>query len=192
MTRYRLLPRRRLAEVALITTINVANRVDDGRINPSESLRLPAPSRLLNPRDLAVVEIVSVVESYVDSLLQEILRGQLHVSDNFARLLLLEVEQTSTATWEARRSAFGKYVGTELTGIDGYNDLDSAIELRNCLVHGLGHLTAKQREKRGLATKVAKIGVATRGGQMHSSSATLGKVRAAALKFIRSLDSTTG
>jgi hypothetical protein len=99
-----------------------------------------------------------------------------------------DVELSSTSNWAARQAAFQLHHQLKLSDCARWSDLQAAIQVRNCLAHGLGSLTAKQRRNMGLAKQVAVLDVSIGGGRMGFGATTVSKIAGICYAFISDVD----
>jgi len=139
--------------------------------------------------EVALLRMVSIVEAYVDVISMHRMDALVSGTDRISRMLLSDFEISSTASWDERHSAFERYHGFGLRSEPHWQQVAAGIEVRNCLAHGLGNLTARQRAKTGIAQKIAVIDVTVASNQMQLSKSTIPKLGEASMAFVRFLDS---
>lgn len=182
-----LVPRKSASETALRSILALTERSDSA--SPASARRIAPLVGGIGPVDAIVVQAVSIVESYLDTCIADHLRRELPLRTPTALSMLEEIESSSSRTWESRRKALVTYLSIAIEQAPSYPKLDAAIQLRNCLVHGLGALTTQQRNKKGIVEIVAKVGVTIGTGRMISSGSTVRLACDAAAETIRWVDS---
>lgn len=139
-------------------------------------------------RETAVVRLVSVIEAYVDAVSMHRMDTLVDSRESLVSLLLQDFELASSGSWQDRHDAYLYYHAVSLRSLSGWDAVKAGIEVRNCLLHGLGNLTAKQRGQTKLASSVKSIDVAIGANRMHLGLSTVQKVGAGCDRFVRCLD----
>jgi hypothetical protein len=156
------------------------------RINASPMGITTEPSQWR--QESAFFRIVSITESYLDSLSTERFIQNVNVAIEALNRLVEDVEISSTANWRSRESAFKFHHGLDLSKCSQWKELQASIQVRNCLAHGLGRLTARQRRNSGLAKQVALLHVTIGSGRMYFGPDTLPTTAAACRVFVSDVD----
>lgn len=142
--------------------------------------------------ETALLRLVSVIEAYVDSVSSFKLNRSIDSRDVLVALLVEDFEVESSSTWQQRKDSYNRYHGFTIESRDGWGAIDAAIEVRNCLVHGLGVMTAKQRRSQKLAKTVSNIGASIGGGRVHLGSSSVLTLGQNCTRFVRHIDLTVG
>lgn len=140
-------------------------------------------------QESAFFRIVSITESYLDALSIHRFTQSVDLSVTTLSRLVEDVEISSTGTWRSREEAFKLHHQLQLSKCARWKELQAGIQVRNCLAHGLGRLTARQRRNSDLTKQVALLDVTIGGGRMHFGLDTLSKVTAACREFVCDVDS---
>lgn len=133
----------RLLQGTLRNYVREAERADliPGRIRRTEL-------GSTDPRELAVhaafLRLVSVTEATVDSLGVELTNRTVGTPNAVIQLLMLEKELAATAAWSSRRRSFKRHHHVDLAKCAEHKRVESAIEVRNAIAHGLGKVTTRQ------------------------------------------------
>jgi hypothetical protein len=141
-------------------------------------------------RELALLRIVSTIEAYVDAVSNIRMRRLTSDANKLTSRLVDDFEVSSGKTWSDRHETYVNYHGFSLKSCNGWNGVSAGIEVRNCLVHGLGNLTAQQRGKANLGQLVRAIDVTVGGNRMHLTARTIPKFARGCTLFVRSVDAT--
>jgi len=188
-------PRYGVSEDALRLILHAKNEIasapqgarTQGRVVSSYSSQGLTPARWLS--ETAFLRLVSIVEAYVDLISMSRISRTVDLTTPLMPLLVADFEIASTANWEERFKAFERYHGLAIKSLAGWEMVAAGIEVRNCLAHGLGQLTARQRTKTSLAAKVSIVDVAVASNQMHLSATSVTKLADACVNFVQALDS---
>lgn len=138
--------------------------------------------------EAALLRMVSVIEAYVDAV--SMFRMGLVIDSRHVLVakMLEDFEVGSSSTWQQRHDSYETYHNFSLRSRTGWDVVSAAIEVRNCLAHGLGNLTAQQRSKSTLPATVKRIGVTVGSSRMHLSSTTVTTVGNGCDAFVRNVD----
>ena len=109
------------------------------------------------PLETATIRLVSISESYVDSVLTHLTTHIRHSRDQLVVHILSEFEVSATRSWAGREQAFKSAFGIELTSMDGWTTLRSGRDVRNSIAHGLGRATPMQRLKSSYSKSLAEL-----------------------------------
>ncbi|MGO4340380.1 hypothetical protein [Pedococcus sp. 2YAF34] len=139
-------------------------------------------------RETAVLRLVAVVEAYVDAVSMHRMTKVLDARPTLVALMLRDFELTSSGTWQARHDAYDDYHHFSLRSRNGWGTVTAGIDVRNCLAHGLGTLTAKQRGQTKLPSIVKVLDVSIGGNRMHLSATTVPRLAAGCEQFVRHVD----
>lgn len=140
--------------------------------------------------EAATLRLTSVIEAYVDAVSMHRMGTLVDSSAVLVNKMLDDFERTSSRTWQERHDTYENYHRFSLKSRRSWDAISAGIEVRNCLAHGLGRLTAQQRSKTSLPTTVARIDVTVAGNRMRLSAATVRKLGAGCDDFIRDVDSS--
>jgi len=134
---------------------------------------------------------VSIVEACADSLLDQLFERRVATLETFYRLLSDAAVSAATQNWDSRKLAFKDYHGVILGECPSWSQVDAAITVRNAIAHGLGRLTARQRNSKDRA-KVRTVGIRLRDDYLEIDAAALGRCLDVCSKFISELDHQVG
>lgn len=143
-------------------------------------------------RETALIRLVSVIEAYVDAMSMHRMNAVLDSRASLISLLMGDFERTSNGSWADRHDAYKRYHGISLRSLSGWEPIKAGIEVRNCLLHGLGSLTARQRDQTKLSVSLKVVDVTIGGNRMHLSASTVPKVAAGCERFVSGLDAGIG
>ena len=143
--------------------------------------------------DLMVLRVSSLVEVYVDDLLDSLAARHLAGESDFA----ISVSELVTAqlhqNWPQRRLWLRQSFGVSLDGTVEDQDFSLLVELRNAIAHGGGRLTFLQRKT--LAAQLTmqdrftrRLGVHCDGVHVACTEATSSLAIRVASDYVRSLD----
>jgi hypothetical protein len=161
--------------------------------------QVPVPGRItttgsLGPYDFrgvrfesAYLRLICILEAYVDLLCSKMFRQHLVGQPSIFRHLVYEAEMRASANWDERKSAFSGAHKVRLTSCSSWSDVDAGIEVRNAIAHGLGGLTARQRNGKH-REKLAKVGVLVVDERVLIDEKALKRCLRYASDFVRSLD----
>lgn len=141
-------------------------------------------------REAALIRLISVVEAYVDAVSMHRVGKLVDTRASLVSLLVQEFEFASSGSWQDRHDAYRVYHGLSLRSLAGWGAIQAGIDVRNCLLHGLGYLTAKQRGQTKLSAMVKPIDVTIGASRMHLTATTVPKVAAGCILFVQNLDAT--
>ena len=167
--------------------------------NNASGLPMPRPRILTNAmgastdpaawlREAALIRLVSVIEAYVDAVSMYRMNAVIGAGAPLVSLLVGDFERASNGSWGDRHDAYKRYHGISLRSLSGWQPINAGIHVRNCLLHGLGNLTARQRDMTTLAVSLKLIDVTIGGNRMHLSGSTVAKVAAGCEHFVGALD----
>lgn len=145
-----------------------------------------------NVRELALqsafLRLVSVAEATIDSLGDELTARDLGDVDETIRLLVLEKELATSSSWNNRRRAYQRHHGVDLRKCDGHDKLEGAIQVRNAIAHGLGHLTTRQILGGETAKHLARIDIESINGYLKITPDHVRDCGLYGSRFLRSVD----
>jgi hypothetical protein len=165
---------------------NVKSTGGHGRIVTSPFERRTQPEHWLP--EVTLLRLVAIIEAYIDVVSMYRMSHLVDTSDAVTRMLLSDFEVSSTSTWDDRHKAFERYHEFSIKAYPCWLSVSAGIEVRNCMAHGLGKLTARQKIKTGIARQVSVIDVTVAGNQMHLSQSTVPKLSDACSALVRSVD----
>jgi hypothetical protein len=120
--------------------------------------------------EAAMLRLVSIIEAYVDAVSMFRMGLVVDGSHVLVAKMLEDFEVGSSSTWRQRHDSYEGYHKFSLRSRAGWDVVSASIEVRNCLAHGLGNLTAQQRGKTALPATVGRIGVTVGSNRMHFST----------------------
>lgn len=197
MARGELRPKHAVAESALHLLVGVMREYA-----AAEQALVAAPIRLADVpagsqepdslrRESAVVRLVSVAEAFLDARSLELMEADVPGVHQKVALMLNEFEQSSTISWKARKDAYKSYHKLDLSACAAVQKVDAAVQVRNSVVHGLGWLTARQRDKRGLRQVVELVGAKLSGGRIETTPDTVRLTYEACRQLVQWVDERT-
>lgn len=140
-------------------------------------------------RETAVLRLVSVVEAYVDAASTLRMSGLVTTTSPTVGQMLEDFAKDTSMTWSRRSDAYKRYHGFKLEACDRWKQLEAAIDLRNCLAHGLGTLTPHLRRKHRLSEALQPLEVTVTGNRMRVGTRTVPILAQVCREFVTSLDS---
>lgn len=183
---------------AALTLLSQAKRMS-GSFGYSPLLRRPRiRTSPLGPTEPAIVRrhtlvlrYVSITEAYVDALMADLLVQKLGSPTALLRSLVHEIELSASANWSKRHESFKRIHGLQLAKCDGWKAVDAATHARNSIAHGLGRLTASQRQNPNFANLVGVVGITVSGGAIVVSDSAVDAVHDACRQFVIAVDAAT-
>lgn len=142
-------------------------------------------------RHTLLLRYVSITEAYVDALMPGLLTEQLGPPSALLRSMVHEIELAASANWSKRLESFKRIHGFQLSKCDGWKEVEGATHARNSIAHGLGLLTASQRQNPNFAAVVGRVGINVGGGAIVVSDAAVDTVYDACRRFIIAIDAQT-
>jgi hypothetical protein len=139
-------------------------------------------------RETALLRLMSIIEAYVDAVSMHRMGKVLDQRQMLVSLMVGDFELASSGTWQDRHDSYERYHGFTLRSRDRWEAINAGIEVRNCLMHGMGNLTAKQRTQTKLATVVKVLEVTIGSNRMYMSAATVPKLADACTAFVKHVD----
>lgn len=139
--------------------------------------------------EAALLRLISIIEAYVDAVSMFRMGLVVDSSQVLVARMLEDFEKGSSGTWQQRHDSYESYHKFSLKSRSGWGAVSAGIEVRNCLAHGLGNLTAQQRGKTNLPAAVSQIGVTVGSNRMHLSATTIHTLGSGCDEFIRDIDS---
>lgn len=185
-------PRFALTEAALRLIQQARTTFADAMPSPTwrrislEPFGTSTPSEWRQPA--AFVRLLTICESYVDALSMELFSLNVDLSVAALSRMVEDIEVTSTGNWQARNAVFGLHHGVALSSCARWNDLQTAAQVRNCLAHGLGKLTPRQRRNSKLPVEVAILGVTVGSGRMHLGRDSVPRLAIICHQFVMDVD----
>lgn len=140
-------------------------------------------------QEASFFRIVSVTESYLDTLSVYRFNNCIDVASRMLVRLVEDVQISSSGTWTSRENAYKFHHEVRLSKFSRWKDIQAAIQVRNCLAHGLGALTSRQRRNSSLPMQVANLDVVIGGGRMHLGQQAVSNVSAVCQDFLYYIDS---
>lgn len=140
--------------------------------------------------EAALLRLVSVIEAYVDAVSMFRMGLVVDSSHVLVAKMLEDFEVGSSSTWQQRHDSYEGYHGFSLRSRTGWDVVSASIEVRNCLAHGLGNLTAQQRGRTALPATVSRISVTVGSNRMHLSATTVATVGRGCDDFVRDVDAS--
>lgn len=173
-----------------------ATRADFGRLPSLPSMgRITSTSAHLGSYDFEQVRaqseflrLVSIIEAYVDSISDHQFDLQSIGRDQFAQSLISVARREVADSWQNREAAFKDHHGFSLGQCSKWSDIKAARDVRNAIAHGLGKLTAKQRNIKTRGT-ITAAGVLLRGDAIVLSRKSLERCVDSGVRFINDVDS---
>lgn len=169
----------------LADSLTSPNVSEVGRIRMTTSLGAHGGSALRN--EFAVFRMVCIVEAYADEVSSLLFRNSLSCRSHLFETLVKEAEARSTNTWDDRKSAFSAYHKLALTECTRWSEIDALIVARNAVAHGLGRLTARQRNAKAIG-KLRTVGIDVIDGTLILNREVLKRCHQSSREFISSLD----
>lgn len=143
--------------------------------------------------DLAVLRVTSLVEVYVDDLLDLLATRYLTGESEFERSISELVTAQLHQSWPQRRLWLRQSFGVSLDGAVADQDFSLLIDLRNTIAHGGGRLTFLQRKT--LAAQLTmqdqftkRLAVHCDGVRVVCTEATASLAMRVASDYVRGLD----
>lgn len=184
-------PKFAMTESALKASISILKAHNSSRTNRNVAGRIrgvQGESAFQLDEEYAVLRLVSIVEAFLDALSYAIVSKHFAKSLPIPLELLAEWEINSTSSWTKRTEAYKNLHGVSLKNMACHAEVQAAIQVRNCIAHGLGRLTARQRSSSTLARDLATIDVHVGGGRIRISSSTVETLAKVVACFIRDVD----
>lgn len=144
------------------------------------------PNDWLN--EASLLRLISIIEAYVDAVSMFRMGQVVDSSHLLVAKMLEDFEVGSSSTWQQRHDSYEGYHKFSLRSRAGWDVIAAGIEVRNCISHGLGNLTAQQRTKTNLPAQVARIGVIVGSNRMHLGGNTIATVSRGCNDFVRDVD----
>lgn len=141
-------------------------------------------------KQTALLRLISVIEAYVDAVSMHRMGLAIDQSNTLVAMLVSDFELVSSGTWQERHNTYEKYHGFSLKTCSGWDVILAGIHVRNCLMHGLGALTAKQRADTKLNVAVKPVDVTIGSNRMYLGRHTISKLGMACEGLIRHVDSS--
>lgn len=133
------------------------------------------------------LRLISIVESYLDVLCSELFDKAAEDQSKMFIALIAAADARADNNWEERKNAFKSYHGISLGECSSWPDIDSGIEVRNSIAHGLGRLTSRQRSMKS-RQKIANAGVAVIEDDLQLTREAVRRCLDAARHFVSSVD----
>jgi hypothetical protein len=172
------------AQSDIVVHPHPATRV--GRITTKGFGASTAPEQWL--RETAILRLVSVIEAFVDALSMHRMGKLVDSGDAVVARMLREFELSSSISWQNRHDTYRAYHGISLPSQSGWQAVKAGIEVRNCIAHGLGNLTAQQRSKSNLASVLKPLDVTVGGNRMHITEHTIPTLGMRCRGFVTEVD----
>jgi hypothetical protein len=128
-------------------------------------------------RETAVLRLISTVEAYTEA-----------ASKYFFTKKVLPVPKPPF-TWPQRIKYYRREHAFDLSGCDGWAQVEAGIDLRNCLAHGLGNLTEILLSEPLLGKRMKVIDVVVGGNRMHPTLETVHKLALGCRRFVLDIES---
>jgi hypothetical protein len=101
---------------------------------------------------------VTITEAFIDSLTTQLFNKKVSHLDLFYQKLSSAAIAEANQSWDNRKDALRDYHGISVGDCKTWSQVDACITVRNAIAHGLGRLTARQRNGRD-RRKVRGVGV---------------------------------
>lgn len=146
----------------------------------------------LDPIDVTcqatILRLFSTIEAYVDALNRDLLQEAIDLATPQPHVVLEELQFHSSRNWSERQKAFRRVHGVRLSRQCSWKEIEATREVRNCIAHGLGQLTAPQLRNQNIGRKLEFIKIRVSGGRLVITDESVWAVVQACSKFIRSVD----
>lgn len=127
-------------------------------------------------RETAVLRLISTVEAYTNA-----------ASELFFTKQASPLPQPPF-TWPQRIKHYRNKHSIDLKALDGWDQVEAGIDLRNCLAHGLGNLTDLLLSEEALGVRMRHIDVSVSGNRMHPTMTTVPKLAAGCRSFVLDIE----
>lgn len=127
-------------------------------------------------RETATLRLISTVEAYTNA-----------ASEFFFTKKMLPLPK-SPFTWPQRVKHYKDEHSIDLEVRNGWEQVQAGIDLRNCLVHGLGNLTELLLSDVALGNRMKHIDVGVGGNRMHPTITTVPKLAAGCRSFVLDIE----
>jgi hypothetical protein len=127
-------------------------------------------------RESAVLRLIATVEAYTNA-----------ASELFFTKKSLIVPKPPF-TWPQRVAHYKKQHAIDLKALDGWDQVEAGIDLRNCLAHGLGNLTELLLSEENLGNRMKHIDVSVSGSRMQPAMTTVPKLAAGCRSFVLDIE----
>ncbi|WP_157728555.1 hypothetical protein [Actinopolymorpha singaporensis] len=134
------------------------------------------------------LRLFGITEAFLDSLASQELVKSVDMSIAIILRLVEDYEIHATSNWSERNKAYKKYYSINLDRCARATELRAAREVRNCLAHGLGVLTARQRTMSRLALDLSVLDISVSDGRMIFGPKTVSSFHSACKEFIVDVD----
>lgn len=104
------------------------------------------------------------------------------------RTFLQEIEVSGSKNWGARQKLFTRLHNVKLKDQEDWPKVEALTHARNAIAHGLGQLTASQRQNNELPKKMGLVKIGISGGHLVISGDSLVSTFEACTGFVRSVD----
>lgn len=139
-------------------------------------------------QESGILRVVSITEAFMDGLSRQTLIPNIDERNQFQAAIFEQFEINSSANWPSRLTVYKDKHGIKWKDCPGHRQFDAAIQLRNCIAHGLGQLTPRQQRDSGLGKQMSLVDVRVGGARMHISNSTLPLVSGLCSSLIRHID----
>ena len=102
--------------------------------------------------------MVAIVEAYVDGVSRALFANALIGQSELFSSLVSSAESRAYDNWNERKKVFTEHHRIPLSECANWQAIDAAIEIRNAVAHGLGRLTARQRNSATIG-KLSQIAI---------------------------------
>lgn len=134
------------------------------------------------------LRLVSIVEAYLDLVSEELFARKTLDLDPAITVMSDAILERATRNWDERKTCFTRHHGFKLQECSKWSLIDSAIEVRNAIAHGLGNLTRQQIAGNKIR-KMQQSKIRVHGSRIIVTAASITNLLNASLDFIGSVDS---
>mgnify|MGYP001028699958 CR=1 FL=1 len=162
-------------------------------VHAERALRSIAESSAqINP-DFAVFRVSSIVEVYVDELLESTVARYFGDATPFERSVADHIDTQMRQSWSERRKWLKSSLGVDLSGQAVEQEMQIVIDLRNAIAHGGGRVTHLQKKvlQKQLSLQrdfEAKLGAFCDGDRVTCTDATLRLASKIATRYVHAIE----
>jgi hypothetical protein len=138
---------------------------------------------------VTIAQIVSISEQFSVSRLFSLVESRLDGSTDMALRVWEQSQDSIESSWDRQAGAWNTYAQIRIKAHASFKALDPFIEVRNAVMHGLGHLTRRQqRRAQSLVPTLVAAGITVDGTRLTLERVNVVDCREVTVAFIEWLD----
>lgn len=152
----------------------------------SRRLGEPGLDGLQTQRQATVLRMISITEAFCGDRLLGVAESEVEPAGSTVRNIMWQRASTdAVGSWPSMKAAYKKWYGVRPV----WTNLETLVDVRNSIAHGLGELTRQQRSQRqALVQAFTRAGIGLDGDRVVLTEGNVTEARNACVELIQGLD----